>query len=1495
MSYWLGIDLGTTFTAAAICREEGRRRALPEMIPLGTRSTAVSSVVYLAPDGQVMIGEAAERRAVTDPERVVRQFKRRIGDEVPMVVGGLPHSAPEIAAMVLHWVIDRVAQREGGTAAGIVITHPASWGTYKIQTMTRALHAAGLPEIAFRAEPEAAAASYALQERIELGSTIAVYDLGGGTFDAAVVRKTGAATFSVLGHPQGLDHLGGADFDDAVLNHVRAAVPALAQLDPTDPTTLAATAALRRECTEAKEALSADTEVTIPVLAPGIHSQVRLVRAEFEDMIRPYVTRTIEALHEALRSAELTAHDLDVVLLVGGSSRVPLVAQLVSAELGRPVAVDADPKAAIALGAALSALPTDIAAADLACDPPVQGDAVGEPPTESTVAGFTQMQTPQRPSLTAIPLDVDAAQLHGRRARSRRVKQLALAGVLALLTLAGVASVPLLTSRGGPSPQADAGTPAPNSPLAPSGPLAPRAPASDVASPAPDARKSSDESPPRGSSGGPVRMTPPTVGNKPVSGAAKPDPATGPTGVPAPPRAPVSPGAPAGRFPLLRIAPHRSRPRRRIPSPRPRPPPSPRLPIPPGAPAPRDGRPDGHDRRAQPTPGAAHVNQATGDCKINGARPRLMREDSATSLAGMAPAQALYDAVCADPSARLTVGVVGPGGCGKSALLAALRQAYLAAGITVVGIETPAVGLTPTVGLAPSGNVAVLVDDAHQLAGPDLDRLRRVALTSDARLVVAYRPWPRKPELAKLEDALGAHLPPVLLDRLDRRAIQIRCAARLGGALPSALVDLLCAQTGGVPRLIDRVVDVLRAAGTLTGDCPELPPEVVEHVRHDLDRIAPQLRALLLAVGLGAAPDPDILADVLALELAVVTDLLSMAHSSGLLLDVSPGEGARVIPLVRQALVAGTAPGARRVVQRLVLAAHLDRGRPALDVAHQLLEAGARGSDLAAVFAAAADAALAEPAGSARAVSDRAALAVQLYAKAVTAGADAASLAPGRAQASALVGDLDQALRLADQALSDPSCSDLARAGNVAAVVLAQRGLLARSAEVYRWVGTARMGSAAPLAALALLATGSLAQAREVLAASVGDRPPTLVAGAESLMATGVLESVLGSPTVALSTLTQAAALLEPGGPAVLLPDTPAALAAIVALHSGELDVAVSVLERALACGAGGLFARARYQLLLAWTAMIRGDPALARGWLARTVPESGTREPRDELFAAALTVGLARRGSDIPALQAAWAAAREAIVRHPADLFALLPLGELAVAAARLGDFDRVAPHLQQARTLLERLGDPPLWAAPLHWYGLHAAILREQPSAAEPHAAALMKAARSHHYAAVLAVAGRAWMRVLAGQFDPSEVESAARGLQSIGLANDGSRLAGQAAIRTTDRKVMVTLLGCARALRATGPGASGSSVEDKPVERMPPAVSFGEPAGAPLLSDREREVAELILTGLTYRQIGERLFISAKTVEHHVARMRQRLDVTSRDELFAQLRMCVGDAAL
>jgi actin-like ATPase involved in cell morphogenesis len=488
----------------------------------------VSSVVFLGEGGQVVVGEAAERRAVTDPDRVVRGFKRRIGDEVPMMAGGVAYAAPEIAAMVVRWVVERVAAREGGPAAGIVLTHPAGWGAYKIESLARALRAADLGQVRFATEPEAAAAGYAVQERVEPGRTIAVYDLGGGTFDAAVVRKTEAGGFCVLGQPQGLEQLGGADFDDAVFAHVLAAVPALAKLDGEDPAVLAASAVLRRECTEAKEALSADTDVTIPVLAPGIQSQVRLVRAEFEDMIRTQVSETVQALRRTLQSAQLEPDELDVVLLVGGSSRVPLVAQLVSAELGRPVAVDADPKVTIALGAALLALPAagtpDVPPTDHTLD---QHEPPADPPTpHSPLPAPTPL--PERPALTAIPLDVEVANTGWRRSNSRRVKRAALAGALALVTAAGVASVPFLTAHSDPTLPATASptnTPSPVKTGVPPGLGAPELATSPpgAASPIMNAGASGDASSHRAGLGGGVRTTPPAA-PPPARGGAKPDP-----------------------------------------------------------------------------------------------------------------------------------------------------------------------------------------------------------------------------------------------------------------------------------------------------------------------------------------------------------------------------------------------------------------------------------------------------------------------------------------------------------------------------------------------------------------------------------------------------------------------------------------------------------------------------------------------------------------------------------------------------------------------------------------------------------------------------------------------------------------------------------------------------------------------------------------------------------------------------------------------------------
>ncbi|HZZ45858.1 MAG TPA: Hsp70 family protein [Pseudonocardia sp.] len=357
MSYQLGIDLGTTYTAAAISRATERQPGGVDVVTLGARSATVASVMYMADDGSVLVGDAAERRALTDPDRVVREFKRRIGDEIPMMLGGRQYQAHELAARMTRWVVDLVSEREGGPPRRIAVTHPASWGAHKKDLFSGALRDVGLT-VTFLAEPQAAAVSYASAERIDPGSTVAVYDLGGGTFDAAVVSKTGNGSFELLGQPEGIERLGGIDFDEVVFSFVREAIGTqLDSLDPEDPDVLSAVARLRREVVDAKEALSSDTEATIPVLLPDVRSQCRITRGEFEAMIRPALEETILSLRRAINSAGLTPDDLSAVLLVGGSSRIPLVSQLVSDELRRPVAVDADPKTAIAMGAALSISP----------------------------------------------------------------------------------------------------------------------------------------------------------------------------------------------------------------------------------------------------------------------------------------------------------------------------------------------------------------------------------------------------------------------------------------------------------------------------------------------------------------------------------------------------------------------------------------------------------------------------------------------------------------------------------------------------------------------------------------------------------------------------------------------------------------------------------------------------------------------------------------------------------------------------------------------------------------------------------------------------------------------------------------------------------------------------------------------------------------------------------------------------------------------------------
>ncbi|HET9650146.1 MAG TPA: Hsp70 family protein [Microlunatus sp.] len=350
MGYRLGIDLGTTYTAAAYVDNDA-----PRMLELGNRNVSVPSVLLAAEDGRLIVGEAAERRAAAEPERVLREFKRRFGDAVPMVAAGRSFDPAELQTELLRWVLHTATERLGSAPEHVVVTHPANWGPYKMQLMRTLVASAGIPDAGLCPEPVAAAIEYAAKRQVPVGAKITVYDLGGGTFDVAVLEKT-RDDFTILGTPLGIEHLGGTDFDEAVFAAVLSRLGVDGGLDIDDPAVARGLTALRRECVEAKEALSGDDTTEIASLLPGAVSSLQFTRSEFEALIRPALQESISATHRALRLASVQASEIHAIVLVGGSSRIPLVTELLNRELGAPVALDTYPKNDIALGAARHAL-----------------------------------------------------------------------------------------------------------------------------------------------------------------------------------------------------------------------------------------------------------------------------------------------------------------------------------------------------------------------------------------------------------------------------------------------------------------------------------------------------------------------------------------------------------------------------------------------------------------------------------------------------------------------------------------------------------------------------------------------------------------------------------------------------------------------------------------------------------------------------------------------------------------------------------------------------------------------------------------------------------------------------------------------------------------------------------------------------------------------------------------------------------------------------------
>jgi molecular chaperone DnaK len=343
----LGIDFGTSNTVAMLRAPDARVRPL-----LFDGSPLLPSAVHAGAGGDppgLLAGRDAERAGRADPAGFEPNPKRRV-DDGAVLLAGREVPVPALIAAVLGRVAAEAAQ-QGGPVADLRLTHPAGWGPRRRAVLVEAARRAGLPAPRLVAEPVAAAAYFtaALRGTIATGRALAVYDLGGGTFDAAVVRRT-ATGFEVLA-TEGLPDVGGLDFDHAAAEHLRRGHTSLTWdrlADPAGEAGRRLRALLYDEVRAAKETLSraARADVRLPELDLRGH----LTRDELEELVRPYLLRTVACLARTLDTAGLAPGALAGVFLVGGSSRIPLAAHLIHAGLGVVATTLEQPETVVAEG-----------------------------------------------------------------------------------------------------------------------------------------------------------------------------------------------------------------------------------------------------------------------------------------------------------------------------------------------------------------------------------------------------------------------------------------------------------------------------------------------------------------------------------------------------------------------------------------------------------------------------------------------------------------------------------------------------------------------------------------------------------------------------------------------------------------------------------------------------------------------------------------------------------------------------------------------------------------------------------------------------------------------------------------------------------------------------------------------------------------------------------------------------------------------------------------
>ena len=347
MAKTIGIDLGTTNSCVCVF-EGGEAKVIAN--PEGLRTTA--SVVAFK-NGEIIVGQKAKNQMVTNPD-TISSIKRKMGTNEKVHANGKDYTPEEISAMILSDLKKTAEAYLGEKVTKAVITVPAYFNDAQRQATKNAGKIAGLEVERIINEPTAAALAYGLDKQ-DKTEQILVYDLGGGTFDVSIL-EIGDGVFEVKS-TSGNNHLGGDDFDEKVIEYLVADIKKEHGIDLSSDKM--AMQRIKDAAEKAKKELSgmSSTTISLPFLAQNesgvVNYETTLTRAKFEELIDDLVESTLEPVRKALKDANLTKNDIDKVLLVGGSTRVPKVQELVKKELGKEPSKEVNPDEVVAMGAAI--------------------------------------------------------------------------------------------------------------------------------------------------------------------------------------------------------------------------------------------------------------------------------------------------------------------------------------------------------------------------------------------------------------------------------------------------------------------------------------------------------------------------------------------------------------------------------------------------------------------------------------------------------------------------------------------------------------------------------------------------------------------------------------------------------------------------------------------------------------------------------------------------------------------------------------------------------------------------------------------------------------------------------------------------------------------------------------------------------------------------------------------------------------------------------------